>query len=225
MADWLQPIYGHLRDGVFSCGYVQIDETPVRYLAPGHGSARQGYFWTAHRPGGQIIYCWETSRAAACLDNLLPVNFAGTVQCDGYAAYDAVASQRGGLIVLAGCWAHVRRKFFDAKESAPRTAGWILRQIQHLYRIETRLREKHCSPKLRVVIRAQESRPIVERIGQACVHLKQGHRHLPQSPLGLALNYTLIQCGSACRLRPISNSPRSCRPPGPGSKPKPADPS
>ena len=30
VADWLQPIYGHLHDEVFSRGYVQIDETPVR---------------------------------------------------------------------------------------------------------------------------------------------------------------------------------------------------
>lgn len=191
VADWLQPIYGHLREEVFKLGYVQIDETPVRYLAPGHGQTKQGYFWTAHRPGGAVIYHWETSRAAACLDNVLPVDFTGTVQCDGYSAYDAFARQRAGTITLADCWAHVRRKFFEAKESAPRTAAWFLRLIQHLYRIE--LRVKHCSPKLRAVIRAQESRLIVERIGKACVRLKQSHRHLPQSPLGQAISYTLNQ--------------------------------
>ena len=193
VADWLKPIYGHLRTEVFKAGYVQVDETPVRYLAPGNGKTKQGYFWTANRPGGEVIYHWETSRAAACLSNVLPVDFTGTVQCDGYAAYDAFARQRGGTITLADCWAHARRKYFEAKGTAPRTAGWFLRQIQHLYRIEARLREKHCSPKLRAVLRQQESRPIVERIGQACVRLKQGSRHLPQSPLGKALSYTLNQ--------------------------------
>jgi transposase len=193
VGDWLQPIYGHLRAEVFKTGYVQIDETPVRYLAPGHGQTKQGYFWTANRPGGEVIYHWETSRAAACLSNVLPVDFAGTVQCDGYAAYDAFARQRAGTITLADCWAHVRRKFFEAKESAPRTAGWFLRLIQHLYRIEARLREQHASPKLRAVIRAQESRLIVERIGRACERLQRGGRHLPQSPLGKALSYTLNQ--------------------------------
>ena len=116
-----------------------------------------------------------------------------SIQCDGYSAYDAFARQRGGTITLADCWAHVRRKYFEAKESAPRSAGWILRQIQHLYQIEARLREKGYSPKLREVIRAQESRPLVERIGKACVRLKQGNRHLPQSPMGQALSYTLNQ--------------------------------
>jgi len=193
VADWLQPIYGHLRAEVFKAGYVQIDETPVRYLAPGHGQTKQGYFWTANRPGGEVIYHWETSRAAACLENVLPVDFAGTVQCDGYSAYDAFARQRADAITLADCWAHVRRKFFEAKESAARTAGWFLRLIQHLYRIEERLRRKHGSPKLRAVIRQQESRLIVERIGRACERLQRGGRHLPQSPLGKALSYTLNQ--------------------------------
>jgi hypothetical protein len=55
VADWLQPIYGHLRKEVFQTGCVQIDETPVRYLAPGHGKTKQGYFWTAHRPGGEVL--------------------------------------------------------------------------------------------------------------------------------------------------------------------------
>jgi transposase len=193
VAEWMRPIYGHLREGVFGGGYVQIDETPVRYLCPGHGKTRQGYFWAANRPAGEVIYHWEISRAAACLHQVLPVDFKGTIQCDGYSAYDAFARQRSGEITLADCWAHVRRKFFEAKETAPRTAGWILRQIQHLYRIEAGMRQKGYSPKLRELIRAQQSRPLVERIGQACVRLRQSNRHLPQSPLGQALSYTLNQ--------------------------------
>ena len=43
-------------------GYLQIDETPIRYLAPGHGQTKLGYFWTALSPGGDVVYHWETSR-------------------------------------------------------------------------------------------------------------------------------------------------------------------
>lgn len=182
-----------LLEEVFKEGYAQIDETPVRYLAPGNGKTKQGYFWTARRPGGEVIYHWQTSRAATCLENVLPVDFTGTLQCDGYSAYDAFARQASGEITLAGCWAHARRKFIEAKESAPRTAGWMLGQIQHLYRIEARLRKKQSSPKLREVLRSQESRTLVERLGKACLRLKQSHRHLPQSPLGKAMDYLLNQ--------------------------------
>jgi len=192
-ADWLKPIYETIRTGVLGGGYVQIDETPIRYLSPGNGQTKQGYLWTAHRPRGDVLYRWETSRAAACLENILPVDFTGTIQCDGYAAYGAFADGRPKPITLAGCWAHVRRKFHDALEQTPRTGGWLLRQIQHLYQVEAHLREHRAGPRLRVAVRAHQSRPIVERIQKALVLLKASHRHLPQSLLGQAIDYALGQ--------------------------------
>ncbi len=192
-AEWLQPIYEHIRTGVLADGYVQVDETPVNYLEPGHGRTRQGYLWTGSRPGGDVFYRWETSRAAACLDQLIPVAFTGTLQCDGYAAYRAFANGRRGTIELAGCWAHVRRKFYEALESSPRTSGWIVRQIQHLYRIEAGLREQRAGPRLRAAVRAHQSRPLVARLERALLRLKASGRHLPQSLLGGALDYALGQ--------------------------------
>lgn len=44
-ADWLKPIYHEISNSVMEGGYVQIDETPIKYLAPGHGQTRQGYLW------------------------------------------------------------------------------------------------------------------------------------------------------------------------------------
>jgi transposase len=192
-AEWLQPIAEQIRTGVVDHGYVQVDETPVAYLAPGHGKTKPGYLWTCSRPGGDVFYRWETSRAAACLDQIIPVDFKGTVQCDGYAAYRSFANGRDGAVKLAGCWAHVRRKFHEALEQSPQTAGWLLRQIQHLYRVEARLREQRAGPKLRAAVRAHESRPIVERFERALVRLKAGGRHLPQSLLGIAMDYALGQ--------------------------------
>jgi transposase len=144
-SDWLKPIYEQIRTGVMGGGYVQVDETPVDYLEPGNGKTKQGYLWTCSRPGGDVFYRWETSRAAVCLDNIIPVDFNGTVQCDGYSAYRAFANGRNG-VGLAGCWAHVRRKFHEALEQSPKTAGWVMRQIQHLYRVEARLREQRPAP-------------------------------------------------------------------------------
>jgi transposase len=192
-ADWLKPIYEQIRTGVMGGGYVQVDETPIRYLAPGHGRTKQGYLWTGSRPQGDAFYRWETSRATACLDSLIPTTFAGTIQSDGYSAYRAFANQRGQAITLAGCWAHVRRKFYEARESSPRTTGWLLRQIQHLYRVEAVLREQRASPKQRAVIRAQQSRPVVMRLERALIRLKSTGRYLPQSLLGTAIDYALGQ--------------------------------
>lgn len=192
-ADWLKPIYEHIRTGVLAGGYVQVDETPINYLEPGNGKTKQGYLWTGSRPGGEVFYHWATSRAAACLEQILPLNFRGTIQCDGYSAYRAFANGRNGRVTLAGCWAHVRRKFYEARETAPRMAGWLLRQLQHLYAIEARLREHNAGPPLRQAVRASQSRLIVVRLERVFLRLRASGKYLPQSPLGIAIDYALGQ--------------------------------
>jgi transposase len=192
-ADWLRPIYEQIRTGVLGGGYVQVDETPIEYLEPGHGKTRQGYFWTCSRPGGDVVFRWETSRAAACLNNIIPVGFTGVVQCDGYPAYRAFADSRNGQIQLSGCWAHVRRKFYEALEQSPRTAAWLVSQIQQLYAVEAALRQQRAGPNLRAARRAHHSKPVVQRLERALVRLKASRRHLPQSLLGQAIDYALGQ--------------------------------
>jgi transposase len=188
-ADWLHPIYQQIQTGVLAGGYVQIDETPIEYLEPGNGKTKQGYLWTVCRPGKDVFFWWNTSRAAACLDEIVPAAFQGTVQCDGYPAYPCFAQSREGAIILAGCWAHTRRAFHEAREQSPRISGWFLRQIQNLYRIESVLRDHKAGPALREAVRAHQSRPIVERIGRALVRFKTLGRFLPKSLMGEAINY------------------------------------
>jgi transposase len=190
-ADWLQPIYREIKSGVMTGGYVQVDETPIDYLDPGRGKTGQGYLWVCASPQGDVLFHWETGRAASCLGNILPVDFSGTLQCDGYAAYPAFTRQHPKPIQLAGCWAHVRRKFYEAREQAPHVSGWFLRQIQLLYQVEATLREKKSGPRLRAAVRASASRWIIERLHHALVRHKT--RHLPKSLLGQAIDYALAQ--------------------------------
>ena len=174
-------------------GYVQVDETSIRYLAPGHGQTRQGYLWAYSRPGGDVLFDWQTSRAAACLDDVIAVDSTGTVQGNGYSAYPTFVDRRAGKITLAGCWAHARRKFHEALEASLPPGGWIVRQIQHLYRIEKDLREQCASPRLRAAVRAHQSRPLIARLHRTLTRLKLSRRHLPQSLLGQAIDYALGQ--------------------------------
>jgi transposase len=195
-AEWLQPIHDEIKKGVFADGYVQVDETPIHYLAPGNGATKLGYLWTCGKPGGDAIFHWETSRAAACLENIIPADFRGTIQCDGYEAYDCFARRRDGEIVLAGCLAHVRRKFHEARDQAPKAAGWFLKHFQNLYVLEAQLRKKRAGPKLREAGRASLSRPVLARVHRALMRLKTAHRFLPQSLMGKAIDYALGQWSS-----------------------------
>jgi transposase len=193
VSEWLTPIHQQIKTGVMAGGYVQLDETPINYLEPGAGRTLKGYLWTGSRPGGDVFFDWHASRAGECLDTVVPVDFHGTVQCDGYDGYNRLARRSGKEIKLAYCWAHVRRKFNDALEGAPRTAGWMIKQIQLLYRIEARLREQKAGPVLRQAVRASQSRPIVQRIKKACTLLVQSKRFLPQDAISRAMAYALAQ--------------------------------
>jgi len=161
-ADWLKPIYEHIRTEMLSSGYLQVDETPIRYLAPGHGRTKLGYLWICHAPRGDVVFHWKTSRAAACLEEIVPSQWQGKIQSDGYRAYGAFVpthnAQAGGeAITQAGCWAHARRAIFEGQPSAPQTVNWLLRQIAKLYDIERQLRENRAGGALRQATRAAHS--------------------------------------------------------------------
>lgn len=190
-AFWLKPIYLQMQKELRQSSYLQIDETPIRYLEPGNGKAPQGYLWTCAHPQGDVIYYWHTSRGSQCLDNIITADFRGILQCDGYQAYQSFYRKRAGPLQLAGCWAHVRRKFFEAKERAPATVGWVLNQIGHLYKIERQLREAKAAPALRQAMRSAQSRMIHQRLYHALVQLKAAGHYLPKSALGKAIDYTL----------------------------------
>lgn len=187
----LELLYEAMKNEQAHCQYLQVDETPIRYLKPGAGKAPQGYLWVSSVPSSDVIYHWHAGRAAGCLHELIDEKFNGILQCDGYSAYPSFQKQRAGPLELAGCWAHVRRKFYEAQERAPVMCAWMLRQIAQLYQVERRLREQNAGASLREAIRASESKPIVERIQKALLKLKP--RYLPQSGLGKAIHYAIAQ--------------------------------
>ena len=101
---------------------------------PATAKPKLGCLWACARPGGDTVFAWHTSRAATCIEGIIPFGFGGTAQCDAYAAFVRSHNASAGCeaITLASCWAHARRGFSEARESEPRTAGWLLRQIAAL---------------------------------------------------------------------------------------------
>jgi transposase len=191
-AEWLRPIYETIRTGVLGGGYVQIDETPIRYLCPGNGKTKLGHLCVCARPRGDTCFHWEASRAAETLEKIVPAGCEGIVQADAFAAYPAFVREhnaRGGRILLAGCWAHVQREFFEALESNPQICRGILREIQELYAIEAELRAMDATPRQREATRAAQSKPINGRLKSTLAAI-QG-RYLPQLQIAKAIRYTL----------------------------------
>jgi len=184
-----RPIGEAIHAELLSSSYLQMDETPLDYLAPGNGKTKTGYLWVINSPTGSVSYQWHTSRSKAALQHTLRDRFKGILQCDGYIAYTSYEKDCSQYIGLAHCMAHVRRKFYDAFEKGDQRAGHIIRWLQQLYAIEDRLRESRAGPHLREAIRASQARPILCRIKSFLLKIRP--QHLPQSLLGKASTYAL----------------------------------
>ena len=197
MATWLQPIYRQMTVELLAGGYIQADETPIRYLDREEpGRSCHGYFWVYGQPGGNVIFEWQTSRGRDGPEAFLK-DFKGKLQTDGYAVYQCIVEDRNKSLlaqgkkielILLSCWAHARRTFFEAKDHDRRTA-WFLKQIGLLYALEKRLRQRKARPKVRQAARAAEAAVILARIKKGLDLI--GSKVLPQSLLGKAIRYTL----------------------------------
>ncbi|MCH6259425.1 IS66 family transposase, partial [Puniceicoccaceae bacterium K14] len=183
---WLSIIYRFIRNGLIAGDYLQVDETPIRYLDPDRkGKSHQGYYWVFGRPQGDVCFDWRLSRGKAGAEAILS-DFEGIVQSDGYAVYDSAC--QGKSIVQLGCWAHARRKFYDAYRNGELEAARYLLPIKELYQIERDL--PHC-PEQRSRIRREKSLPILESIKE----LLEAERdyYLAKSAMSSAVHYTLNQ--------------------------------
>jgi transposase len=195
IAQRMRPIWEAIKREMLASRYLQIDETPIRYLEPGHGKTKQGYLWIYNVPNGAVYYDWATGRGH---ENLLRIlgpkdkqHIGRIIQCDGYSAYLTMATHYGESIVLAACLAHIRRKFYEARHTDRKIAAIIIRLIAHLYRIEKRLREQKAGAVLREAVRSAESAPLYKRLHK--IMLMLAPRYLPSHPLGKAISYALNQ--------------------------------
>lgn len=197
-AEFLAPIGEAIKAEVQASNILQIDESPGAYLAPGTGKTGQGYLWYYRDQITGSIYCdWRLGRGHESMFEMLGLDgkdgskpFAGTIQCDGYSAYQALVN-RYANIRLAACLAHIRRKFYEAQNQAPEVVMPILAVIAKLYRIEHWQREVGAPPDCRFLVRRGHARVLVEELKNLI--LTERERHFPRSKLGEAITYALNQ--------------------------------
>ena len=162
------PVVSRLREMLLESTRIFADETVVPVLDPGRGRTKQGYFWAIGRDDRPwagtlppaVVYRYAPGRGDIHATTLLG-NYCGILQCDGYGAYKKLGGSKStnSPVILAFCWGHVRRGFYDlAKAKAP-IAVEALQRIGTLYAIEARVRGKTAAERL--AVRQAESKPLV----------------------------------------------------------------
>jgi transposase len=189
-ADLLKPLAELQKTLVLQSPVLWTDDTPVTVLGGKKGGSSKGRFWTyigdAEHP--YSVYDFTMSRARDGPAEFLK-DYRGFLQADAYGGYDGIFLGSAGGILEVACWAHARRKFFDARSNAPREANQVLEWIQQLYDIEDRALDFTAAE--RQALRQQESAPILDRIEKYLDELTP--RILPKSALGKAMTYARNQ--------------------------------
>jgi transposase len=187
-AEWLAPIYRHMHRGLLAGDYLQADETPVRCNDPDEkrGGTTQGYLWVVSRPGADVVFDWRLSRRHGELTSLLD-GFKGVLQSDAYEAYPSYVRAHDG-VAWVGCWAHARRRFFEAVGEKPKAAQLVLRLIGQLYQLERGWDEAQVGAARAALRQEHFARPL-RWLRRVALGLRS--QVLPRSQLGKACSYLL----------------------------------
>ena len=169
---------------VLSHGVVGADETTWEMFDKKPGQGKSWYVWI-FRVDSAVYYTMRDGRSHTKVETLV-ASFAGVLMCDGYSGYVSLSSKYP-RVILAHCWAHVRREFVDIEASFPVLCGEVLDLIGKLYGIEKKCRETEGEDLAEA--RDTKSRDVIDEI-VAWVY-KAVPKCLPESGLHKAIGYML----------------------------------
>jgi transposase len=108
------------------------DETRWQVFATVEGKVGfRWYLWVFHA-AEVVVFVLAQGRAHEVPQEYLGPEATGILVVDRYKAYQAMAQVKQGLIVLAFCWAHVRRDFVAVARSWPEQEGWALGWVERI---------------------------------------------------------------------------------------------
>jgi transposase len=201
MARLLSPLYDLMVRRVLSSQAIHTDDTPVPVLDRTRDSTRQGRLWTylGDDLHPYTVYDYTPSRARDGPTEFLG-GYRGYLQADAYGGYDGIYA--GDKVIEVLCWAHARRKFFEAADSDTARATMALAYIRRLYQVERQAKEQFQQQgsrpdarplsAIRLELRQQNSLAVLKQL-QAWLRQQTSGQNpvLPKSPMGLAINYCL----------------------------------
>ena len=190
----LKPVVEAMKERVLHSKAIHTDDPPVHVQdQQKNRTTRKAYLWpyagddahpytvfdytpTRNREGPETFL--EDFRGASAQPRYL--------QCDAFAGYNGLFAN-GHHLLEVGCWAHTRRKMFEAKDTDPVRGHEALARIGKLYDVERD--PKTLDAQQRYALRPEKARPLLEEFYRWAVCAKQAV--LPKSPIGQATDYAL----------------------------------
>ncbi len=179
----LMPLYERMLEIIRGSWLVQADETSIKVQS----LRKRGFVWTFL--GEQLAaYVFSPDRSGQTPARVLGGS-TGTLVVDGYTGYNHVTDVDGRE--RSGCWSHARRKFFEARETAPE-ANAAIDLVRELFRVEhDATQDRIVGTKRHLELRRTRAGPVLDEL-RAWLD-EQKPRHVPQSPMATAIGYCINQ--------------------------------
>lgn len=191
---YLQPLYNKLHEKLLSRDVIHADETTLQVLKQlERPNASKCYMWL-YRTGSDaenaiVLYDYQAGRGKEYPQKFL-AEYEGYLQTDGYSVYHDLSDK----ITNVGCWAHLRRKFDEAKKALPKgksaeasAAMKAMGYFTKIYKLEKKFAK--LSFEERYTKRLKEEKPILDEFLSWAKTLNVA----PKSALGKALVYLFNQ--------------------------------
>jgi len=160
-----------------------IDDTVHRLIDVIQHRCKHGRLWAVQGAVSTYYFFTET-REGSWIDAVLS-DYTGSIMGDAYSGHNTLL--RRDDITALFCWAHVRRKFFDACRGLKRDQA--LHLIQQLYAIERSIADQ--PPDQKVMARVAAAKPILSQFKQLLDAWQADPTVLPKSGIGRATSYAL----------------------------------
>ena len=182
------PLVERMIERVRSSRVIHTDDTPVPIQSPGAKQCRQGRIWCylGDEANPYIVYDYTPSRSRDGPAKWLE-GYEGYLQADAYGGYDGIFHSQN--VTEVACWAHARRKFYDAQDSDEVRATQMLALIAELYSVEREV--KNADGASRLALRQARSAASLVRIKEWLD--TEGDVVLPRSPMATAITYAQNQ--------------------------------
>jgi hypothetical protein len=197
MCDWMRrcaqlvsPLFDLMKQRVLKSKVIQTADTLVGVLDPALPRTRLGRIWTYvgddHHP--YTVYDFTPNRSRDGPQAFME-KFSGFLQADAYSGYDRLYEDPERDVIEVACWAHTRRKFYEAQSSDLMRSTVMLAYIRLLYDVEREALDMKLDREGRLALRQAKSVPVLDDI-KAYLEQEQP-KVLPKSPEGQAIAYAL----------------------------------
>lgn len=189
----VSPLVELMTEQVRGSKVIHTDDTVVPIQSPGaasqkNGQCRKGRIWCYLGDGANpyTVYDYTPSRSRDGPAKWL-AGYEGYLQADAYGGYDGIFHSQN--VTEVACWAHARRKFYDAQDSDENRSTQMLAIVAELYAIEREAKE--ADDATRLALRQARSVPVLDRI-KTRLDTEQ-EAVLPRSPMAKAITYAQNQ--------------------------------